>query len=214
MNTWRTDFQNQNLVHIQNETNDKWHSIYIDNNNITQSCLFFAIRHCISATWKNDRRQFEVPKDWREQDSEFQTDCLIFTLFHGQNRITSSENDGVNHRIPFTEQQVEAREKFKSHFMTDFLKDKVRSPDAEKVYQAWLALWRYYHEACSKDEYLANASLYEIREYFQWRNEKGKMNAKSSDETYTELIGNLRAKLKNLANKIADKVYEYEFLKR
>ena len=214
MNTWRTDFQNQNLVHIQNETNDKWHSIYIDNNNITQSCLFFAIRHCISATWKNDRRQFEVPKNWREQDSEFQTDCLIFTLFHGQNRITSAENDGVNHRIPFTEQQVEAREKFKSRFMTDFLKDKVRSPEAEKVYQAWLALWRYYHEACSKDKYLANASLYEIREYFQWRNEKGKMNAKSSDETYTELIGNLRNELKNLANKIADKVYEYEFLKR
>jgi hypothetical protein len=61
---------------------------------------------------------------------------LIFTLFHGQNRITSSENDGVNHRIPFTEQQVEAREKFKSHFMSDFLKDKVRSPEAEKVYQA------------------------------------------------------------------------------
>lgn len=214
MNTWRTDFQNQNLVHIQNKTNDKWHSIYIDNNNITQSCLFFAIRHCISATWKNDRRQFEVPRDWREQDSEFQTDCLIFTLFHGQNRITSSENDGVNHRIPFTEQQVEAREKFKSHFMNDFLKDKVRSPEAEKVYQAWLALWRYYHEACSKDQYLTNASLYEIREYFQWRNEKGKMNAKSSDETYTELIGNLRSELKNLASKITEKVYEYEFLKR
>ena len=214
MNTWRTDFQNQNLVHIQNKTNDKWHSIYIDNNNITQSCLFFAIRHCISATWKNDRRQFEVPRDWREQDSEFQTDCLIFTLFHGQNRITSSENDGVNHRIPFTEQQVEAREKFKSHFMNDFLKDKVRSPEAEKVYQAWLALWRYYHETCSKDQYLTNASLYEIREYFQWRNEKGKMNAKSSDETYTKLIGNLRSELKNLASKIAEKVYEYEFLKR
>ena len=214
MNTWRTDFQNQNLVHIQNKTNDKWHSIYIDNNNITQSCLFFAIRHCISATWKNDRRQFEVPRDWREQDSEFQTDCLIFTLFHGQNRSTSSENDGINHRIPFTEQQVEARERFKSHFMTDFLKDKVRSPEAEKVYQAWLALWRYYHETCSKDQYLANASPYEIREYFQWRNEKGKMNAKSSDETYTELIGNLRSELKNLASRIAEKVYEYEFLKR
>ena len=40
------------------------------------------------------------------------------------------------------------------------------------------------------------------------------MNAKSSDETYTELIGNLRSELKNLANKIAEKAYEYEFLKR
>lgn len=40
------------------------------------------------------------------------------------------------------------------------------------------------------------------------------MNTKSSDETYTELIGNLRSELKNLASKIAEKVYEYEFLKR
>lgn len=211
------DFQNQNQVYLLSEKNTiKGHKIIISINteNIIPLSVYFSSRYFLEATWKNDRRQFEVPRDWREQDSEFQTDCLIFTLFHGQNRITSSENDGVNHRIPFTEQQVEAREKFKSHFMNDFLKDKVRSPEAEKVYQAWLALWRYYHEACSKDQYLANASLYEIREYFQWRNEKGKMNAKSSDETYTELIGNLRSELKNLASKIAEKVYEYEFLKR
>ena len=211
------DFQNQNQVYLLSEKNTiKGHKIIISINteNIIPLSVYFSSRYFLEATWKNDRRQFEVPRDWREQDSEFQTDCLIFTLFHGQNRITSSENDGVNHRIPFTEQQVEAREKFKSHFMNDFLKDKVRSLEAEKVYQAWLALWRYYHEACSKDQYLANASLYEIREYFQWRNEKGKMNAKSSDETYTKLIGNLRSELKNLASKIAEKVYEYEFLKR
>ena len=211
------DFQNQNQVYLLSEKNTiKGHKIIISINteNIIPLSVYFSSRYFLEATWKNDRRQFEVPRDWREQDSEFQTDCLIFTLFHGQNRITSSENDGVNHRIPFTEQQVEAREKFKSHFMNDFLKDKVRSLEAEKVYQAWLALWRYYHEACSKDQYLTNASLYEIREYFQWRNEKGKMNAKSSDETYTELIGNLRSELKNLASKITEKVYEYEFLKR
>lgn len=208
------DFQNSNKVFIQNSPTKRNWAIIFNKENIWPLSIYFATRHCIEATWLNDRDQFLRPKDWREQDLEFQTDCLIFTLFHGQNRITSSENDGINHRIPFTERQVEAREKFKSHFMSDFLKDKVRSPEAEKVYQAWLALWRYYHEACSKDQYLTNASLYEIREYFQWRNEKGKMNAKSSDETYTKLIGNLRSELKNLANKIADKVYEYEFLKR
>ena len=208
------DFQNSNKVFIQNSPTKRSWAIILNKENLWPLSIYFTTRHCIEATWLNDRDQFLRPKDWREQDSEFQTDCLIFTLFHGQNRITSSENDGVNHRIPFTEQQVEAREKFKSHFMNDFLKDKVRSLEAEKVYQAWLALWRYYHEACSKDQYLTNASLYEIREYFQWRNEKGKMNAKSSDETYTELIGNLRSELKNLASKITEKVYEYEFLKR
>lgn len=209
-----SDFQHSNFIRITNVNNHPNRYSFISKENLLETSIYLSVRHCIKAEWHNDRDQFLRPKDWREQDSEFQTDCLIFTLFHGQNRITSSENDGVNHRIPFTEQQVEAREKFKSHFMNDFLKDKVRSPEAEKVYQAWLALWRYYHETCSKDQYLTNASLYEIREYFQWRNEKGKMNAKSSDETYTDLIGNLRSELKNLASKIAEKVYEYEFLKR
>jgi len=57
-----------------------------------------------------------------------------------------------------------------------------------------------------------NASLYDIREYFQDRNEKGNMNAKSTDKKYTELMGVLREKLSVLADKIAEKVYEHGFL--
>jgi hypothetical protein len=57
-----------------------------------------------------------------------------------------------------------------------------------------------------------NASLYDIREHFQGRNEKGKMNNKSADETYNRLIGVLREKLKILAKKLEPKVYEYGFL--
>ena len=59
-----------------------------------------------------------------------------------------------------------------------------------------------------------NASLYDIREYFQGRNEKGTMNNTSKDETYNELINNLRSAIKILAEKIEPKVYEYGFLKR
>jgi hypothetical protein len=55
--------------------------------------------------------------------------------------------------------------------------------------------------------------LYDIREHFQGRSEAGKMNNTSTDEHYTELIGNLREKLKILAQKIEPKVYEYGFLK-
>ena len=61
--------------------------------------------------------------------------------------------------------------------------------------------------------YNVNASLYDIREYFQGRNEKGKMNNNSTDENYNKLIENLRDALKLLAQKIEPKVYEYEFLK-
>ena len=40
------------------------------------------------------------------------------------------------------------------------------------------------------------------------------MNSDSTDEKYTELIGNLRTAMKSLARRIEPKVYEYGFLKR
>jgi hypothetical protein len=86
----------------------------------------------------------------------------------------------------------------------------VFSLEATAVFDAGRELWKYYHSFKAIN---VNASLYDIREHFQGRNEKGKMNNKSEDQTYMQLITELRAKLKHLANKIAPKVYEYGFLK-
>ena len=84
------------------------------------------------------------------------------------------------------------------------------SDEATAVFDAGRKLWKYYH---AQNGVNVNASLYDIREYFQGRNEQGRMNAKSNDETYTQLIGDLREKLNVLATKIKPKVYEYGFLK-
>jgi len=163
------------------------------------------------------------PNDGWQSDKIFQSDCLVYTLF--SNNIQSQF--GVNHWIPFTESEVEARSKFESNFMTDFMAGKIESAsnlltggrkskalvfstEAKAVLKVGRKLWIYYH---SQPKYNVNASLYDIREHFQGRNDKGRMNTKSADATYTELIGNLRAALKALAEKIAPKVYEYEFLK-
>jgi hypothetical protein len=83
------------------------------------------------------------------------------------------------------------------------------SPEATKVFDAGRELWKYYHKQPNLN---VNASLYDIREHFQGRNEKGKMNNTSTDPTYNELIENLREALKILAQKIEPKVYEYGFL--
>jgi hypothetical protein len=84
------------------------------------------------------------------------------------------------------------------------------SPEATEVFKAGNAVWKYYHQ---QPNCTVNASLYDIREHFQGRNEKGKMNNSSEDETYMNLIGDLRKKLSLLAKKIEPKVYEYGFLK-
>jgi len=202
---------------------------YCDVTNLIEGCIYFAVRLSVEATWLNDRDLFIFPNENYKTDLEFQNDCLAFALFHNQNRIQSK--DGTNHWIPFSEKEVDARAKFKSHFMQSFIggkiiqnrysnlfeqeEDKVFikrefSVEAIKVFDAGRELWRYYH---AQPNCNVNASLYDIREYFQGRNDKGKMNNKSSDETYNELIGNLRSELKTLAKKIEPKVYEYGFLR-
>ncbi|MDR2194697.1 MAG: hypothetical protein LBP19_09610, partial [Treponema sp.] len=134
------------------------------------------------------------------------------TLFHGKNNIQSQH--GINHWIPFTEKEVGAKEKFESAFMSNFLNGRELSREARAVLDAGRELWKYYH-AKIRDNRAAsvNASLYDIREFFQGRKESGVMNAKSNDETYNTLIKTLRERLAVLTVKIQPKAYEYGFLK-
>lgn len=226
MNTRGNDFQNQNYIRITSDNNFN-HTNIITSNNLIVSSIYFSVRHCIEATWLNDRDQFLYPNDGWKTDTEFQNDCLAFTLFHTQNRITSKE--GINHWIPFTEDEVNARDKFDSHFMTDFIQGKIKTNDentifansekqntilvfsneAKAVFDAGRELWRYYH---SQPDSNPNASYYDIREYFQGRNPNGKMKNKSDDKKYMELLSNLKDAIAVLAKKIEQKVYEYGFL--
>jgi hypothetical protein len=181
--------------------------------NVIEGCIYFAVRLCIESTWINDRDQFLYPSsDGYKKDKTFQHDCLMFTLFHGQNRISCA--DGINHWIPFSEQEVDAREKFKSNFMYNFIKDVKFGKEAGKVLNSGLELWRYYHTKTKHDKTVSvNASFYDIRAFFQGRGENGKMNNSSADEAYTNIIKNLRNDLSLLAQKIEPKIYEYGFLK-
>lgn len=205
------DYQNNKYVSIQN-TIGKRHGkyFYIDEDNLQISTIYLAVRHCIEANWLNDRDQFLYPNDGWKEDMEFQADCLAFTLFHGQNRISSEQ--GINHWIPFSEQEVDAKDVFASHFMSDYIKDKQIefSAEAQAVFAAGKALWKYYHEQPQANP---NASFYDIRAYFQGRDKNGKMNKDSADTQYMALIGSLRQAQKVLAAKIAEKVYKYGFLK-
>ncbi|GHU29662.1 hypothetical protein FACS1894172_01260 [Spirochaetia bacterium] len=210
-----SDFQNQRLVRIEKphmEVPADNHHWQITKDNLIESSIYLAVRHCIESTWINDRDQFLYPSDDWKNDIEFQNNCLIFTLFHGQNRI--SANSSINQWIPFTEKQVGAKEKFDSNFMTGFLKGKIFSAESRAVLDAGLDLWKYYHAKIKDNRTVpVNASFYDIREFFQGRNEKGAMKSISEDEIYNTLISALRENIKILTQKIQPKVYEYGFLK-
>ncbi|MGP1362285.1 MAG: hypothetical protein ACTTKZ_01200 [Bacteroides sp.] len=205
---------------------------WVTDKNLSEIAIFLVVCHVIQHTWLNDRDQFLYPKDGWEKDDVFRNNCLAALLFHTQNYIQRSYD--INHWIPFTEQEVNAKEEFESHFMTDFILGKlgtqkseadcllpqeqqsfipteplVFSPEAAAVFDAGRELWRYYHAQPNANP---NASYYDIRAHFQGRNDKGKMNPKSEDKEYMRLLGNLKEAMEVLRLKIVPKVYEYGFL--
>ncbi|RKV15556.1 hypothetical protein DD747_05685 [Helicobacter pylori] len=235
----RNSFQHQNLVHISViDKSQQSHVKYfpIIATTILLVSVFFSIRHCIKATWQNDRDQFYAPYDDAFQDdSEFKSNCLIFMLFHTQNRITTTQ--GTNHFIPFSENEVGPKERYSSHALLEFLKGEIKEPkksdslflnakkenkplkfsaSASKVFEAGREIYRHYHaQDFTNRPYNANASLYDIKEFFQGRNKQGKLNlpTKAKDKYYKQLYANLQDALKDLAEEIQPKVYEYGFLR-
>ncbi len=235
------DFQNNKHVgFISKTTKGHWIFTNITASNLIPFSVYFAVRHAINATWLNDRDQFLMPKKAWERDYEFQTNCLAFSLFHTQNRITS--NISTNHFIPFSEKEIGAKARFASDFLVSFINGKIKLEDAQKrqdrnlikttnfiptkklsfsdeataVFNAGREIFRYYHaQDFSTKRYNPNASLYDIKEFFQGRNQKDIMNppSKCNDEYYKNLIANLSNALSILANEcIAPKIYQYGFL--
>lgn len=226
------DFQNQRTVRIENPWKE-WNHQYqwqITINNLIGSVVYLCARTIVCADWQNDKDQILAPNNKLKSDLEFQNNCLVYALFN--NLIQSSK--GVNHWIPFTESEVNARDCFESHFMSDYISGKKRprkevdlfsgavqdnqplkfSTEAVAVMDAGRELWKYYH---SQEDSNPNASLYDIKMYFQGtkvtKNGKIQMKADSADEQYTRLMKNLRDKLKILVKRIEPKIYEYGFLK-
>ncbi len=144
------DFQHDSQLYIASKPGVEHFNFFrIERSNLISACVYLAVRQCIEADWLNDRDQFLWPEDSWKNDYGFHLDCLVFTLFHGQNRISckagnlnaetqsrGERKDGSlcgsaprreekivpNHWIPFTEDEVGAKDCFKSHFMAEFLK--------------------------------------------------------------------------------------------
>ena len=212
----------------------------VENDNLIPACTYLAVRQCIASDWLNDRDQFLWPLDSWLADGEFQADCLVYTLFHGQNRISCKA--GINHWIPFAESEVGAKDTYRSRFMVDYLRGKAAGgtpalpaqadlfgtdlplvaegrpsygaltppPEARAVLDAGRELWRYYH---AQPGAVPDASFYDIRAHFQGFKPNGHMNPDSPDGGYTRLIAALRDAQKRLAAQIAPKVRLHGFLR-
>ena len=189
---------------------------FVNKDNLKKAAVVFAVRRLIKPTWLNDRDQFLQPNQTLPES--FYTDCLIYMLFSGSNLTAGTAKDAlewngkkwqlINHFIPFNEQQVGAKNKFQSHFMSDYLCDKNLSKEAKAVYDTGLALWKAFYaadiERKVRDEYLltnADVGWYQVRNAL-------KIAVPQIDFTPFETA------YKKLAEKLEPLVYKYDFLKQ
>ena len=191
---------------------------YVTPENLSQTAIIFCARRLIVPSWLNDRDQFLQPT--KPLTNEFENDCLIWMLFNRTQR-TASANDLewnnkkwsiVNHFIPFTEQEVNAPERFESDFMVQYLADKKLSKEAKHVLEQGKILWQAYFAHTDsitvRDELKLNRAdvgWYQIRKALQARNASSDftpVNFKPFEEAY-----------KTLTEKLQPQVYELGFLK-
>jgi len=191
---------------------------YITPENLWMAAVIFSVRRLVTPTWLNDRDQFLQPN--LELSYEFINDCLIWMLFNRCQRTASADNlvwdkqrwSIVNHFIPFTENDVDAPERFESDFMIQYISDKSFSQEANNVLENGKLLWQSYFAHTDvrtvRDELLLNRSdvgWYQIRKALQFRNASGDFPI--IDFSAFELA------YKALSEKLQPLVYEYGFLK-
>jgi hypothetical protein len=192
-------------------------SFFVTKENLWQSAIVFSVRRLIKPTWLNDRDQFLQPTE--KLTTLFKNDCLIWMLFNGSN-LTASANDLewsakkwsiVNHFIPYTEKEVNAKGRFESSFMVDYLKDKTLSKQASAVMNAGRDIWRAYFatdfERKIRTEYKLNrpdVGWYQIRKALE-------ASGKESGDEFD--FAPFKTAYDDLSEKLRPMVFELGFLK-
>jgi hypothetical protein len=214
------DLQNANQTGLFSSVHSIGHKggFYVFPENLLQSSVIFSVRRLIKPTWLNDRDQFLQPSE--PLSNEFKNDCLIWMLFNGSNLTASANNlewNGrtwsiVNHFIPYTEEEVDAKGRFESDFMVQYLAEKTLSDDAVAVLNAGRELWKaYFNET---DVHTVRDALKLNRPDVGWYQIRNALKARNASGDYPPVdFTPLEAAYKTLSEKLHPQVFEYGFLR-
>ena len=221
MSTGHNDMQNINYVFIVSSGASRGHGMFVKAENLANAAALFSVQKLVKPTWINDRDQFLQPTVELPQD--FKDDCLVWMLFNGSN-LTASANglewNGrtwsiVNHFIPFSEDEVDAPERFESDFMVRQLAVRTLSPEAQEVMDAGRVIWRTYFERFGSFDYSIREKLKLNRADVGWYQVRNalKLYAESAEGRPTD-FSTFESVYKALGDKLRPKVYAYGFLRQ
>lgn len=189
---------------------------HVTRDNLARVGIVFAVRMLIRHTWINHNDQFLQPL--AELPSEFEDDCLVWTLFSGKNLTAGANNiqwSGrrwtlINHFVPFTAGEMGAKGSLDSHLMVDFLRNRKLSPEAAEVLRAGKDMFKKYHSTTFPKKIVdelhlgrADAGWYQVRNALKAYGASEPVDFAPFEEAFAALSSKLRPQ-----------VYEYGFLPR
>jgi hypothetical protein len=177
LNCGGNDFQHANRdTFVFSSGYSSGRGFFVNEENLWQAAIVFAVRRLIKPTWLNDRDQFLQPS--QPLSDEFKSDCLVWMLFNGSNLTAGADalrwNDRdwslTNHFIPFSESDVGAKARFESDFMMRYISGIMFSAEAKAVLDEGRKLFQRFHATSFpnkvRQEYKLNradAGWYQVR---------------------------------------------------
>ena len=227
MCTGTNDLQNAaSYTFILSSVAGRGNGLFVTPENLWKCAVLFTVQKIIPHTWINHNDQFLQPNS--ELSDEFKSDCLVWMLFNGKNLTAGADNlvwdnrewSITNHFIPYTEDEVNAPDRFESDFMVRYIEklphlsgtDSPFSCEARAVLEEGKKLWRAYFSATDertvRDKYKLNrsdAGWYQIRGALKARSESGDFPPVSFSAFETAY--------RTLTEKLRPLVFKYGFLR-
>ena len=227
MCTGTNDLQNAaSYTFILSSVAGRGNGLFVTPENLWKCAVLFTVQKIIPHTWINHNDQFLQPNS--ELSDEFKSDCLVWMLFNGKNLTAGADNlvwdnrewSITNHFIPYTEDEVNAPDRFESDFMVRYIEklpklsgtDSPFSFEARAVLEEGKKLWRAYFSATDertvRDKYKLNrsdAGWYQIRGALKARSESGDFPPVSFSAFETAY--------RTLTEKLRPLVFKYGFLR-
>ena len=128
MCTGTNDLQNAaSYTFILSSVAGRGNGLFVTPENLWKCAVLFTVQKIIPHTWINHNDQFLQPNS--ELSDEFKSDCLVWMLFNGKNLTAGADNlvwdnrewSITNHFIPYTEDEVNAPDRFESDFMVRYI---------------------------------------------------------------------------------------------
>jgi hypothetical protein len=202
------------------KTNNK-RMISVGYDNFRKSQTYFTARRLITSTWINQKDEFLVPVKDHKDYQQFENDSLIYSLFHSQNAVLST-NNSCNEFFWMSKNQIK---ELSDECGYDNLHNDARTSSNRYVYELLFGEERIYDKLSPEAKLVLNKATELVEKSMELRQEMAddENHLDSWDAGYAQLrliwkeyfqedFKEFRQLYKNLEDRMRPLVYELGFL--